>query len=724
MNKISSSHGKINDFIYLHPQFTTDKQKINFLTAEKKLVKLIFFAAKFLKTTLTEGVDSSFMTVTQLDGQLGCGAEHTYGVYAGGLFGLVKTLNIEWKNVFCRSLDLDPNYTKKEKSTVIVEEFFTADNRIVEIGHKDHRRCTLEGVQENRNDITAVTNPINKDSLFIVSGGGKGVTAACTINLAKRYGCKFIIFGRSDITVPEPQWAKDVSEEMELKKHLLDDLLAKGDKPTPVKIQKVINGLLGNREIKSTINAIRQVGAMVEYIVLDITEGRKLSTALKPMTKKWGKITGIIHGAGVLADKLIERKSEDDYNYVIGTKVDGLENLLNCVTIADLDSVILFSSSAGFYGNEAQADYSLANEILSKTAYLLKIINPTCHSIAYNWGPWDGGMVTEQLKKMFEERDIEIIPLEEGANMPVADLHRVMVPQIIVGGSMVVPVALAENGLDEFKLKRILQLTDNPFLTDHKIEGRVVLPLVSALSWMMDSCLQHYPGFYCVSADDIRVLNGIALTENQKSEFWIEIKEVQKSRQQGAVSLEVKISSLTNDKKIRFHYSSRVTLESKLPKQPLIDRRLLKVSAQNRNENPYLDKTLFHTGVFREIIKSGETTPRGIVLKCRSSKLPPSALGQFPNTCFNAVADDTMLQAMLVWVRKSHQAGSLPLLIKQAEFFQPLPEENDFYVILEIVANTPHKMSGNIVTCDQEGNVFTRFSGAEVTISKNLTKKF
>ena len=85
-----------------------------------------------------------------------------------------------------------------------------------------------------------------------------------------------------------------------------------------------------------------------------------------------GKVTGIIHGAGTLVDKLIEKKTETDFETVYTPKVAGLENMLRSVDVARLDFLVLFSSIVGFYGNVGQSDYAIANEILNKSAYLLK----------------------------------------------------------------------------------------------------------------------------------------------------------------------------------------------------------------------------------------------------------------------------------------------------------------------------------------------------------------
>ena len=48
------------------------------------------------------------MVVVSLDGEFGMGEKIDFDPISGGLFGLVKSLNLEWEPVFCRAVDLDP----------------------------------------------------------------------------------------------------------------------------------------------------------------------------------------------------------------------------------------------------------------------------------------------------------------------------------------------------------------------------------------------------------------------------------------------------------------------------------------------------------------------------------------------------------------------------------------------------------------------------------------
>ena len=70
-------------------------------------------------------------------------------------------------------------------------------------------------------------------------------------------------------------------------------------------------------------------------------------------------------------------------------------------------------SVSGRFGNVGQVDYSTANEVLNKLADQLARCWPA-RVVCINWGPWDGGMVSPELRTLYEAKAIELIPVAEG----------------------------------------------------------------------------------------------------------------------------------------------------------------------------------------------------------------------------------------------------------------------------------------------------------------------
>lgn len=144
---IHNTYGSIGAFIHLHPVFAiAPAAGIHFLEADRAIVKQVFFLAKHLKQSLIQAASrgySCFLTVTRLDGMLGLGREKNFSPISGGLFGLTKTVNQEWRSVFCRAIDLSPNLSPQESVKSIVAELHDPNLWVVEVGHSSQGRATL-----------------------------------------------------------------------------------------------------------------------------------------------------------------------------------------------------------------------------------------------------------------------------------------------------------------------------------------------------------------------------------------------------------------------------------------------------------------------------------------------------------------------------------------------------------------------------------------------------
>ncbi len=568
---------------------------------------------------------------------------------------------------------------------------------------------------------------LTQSGVWLVSGGAKGVTAQCVIRLARQYRAKFILLGRSELTGTEAEWAHGVTDDAELKRRIMAALTAKGEKATPAKIQKEFNALQSRRTIEGTLNAITEAGGQAIYCNADVTERAKLKKQLEVITRETGAITAILHGAGNLADKLIEQKTEKDFETVYSAKVDGLANMLACVPPSQLDTLVLFSSAAGFYGNPGQSDYALANEVLNKTAHLIQRTHPQCHVVSLNWGPWDGGMVTPALRAMFAERRIEIIPINSGAQMLVDELERRNSPavQVLIGSAMNVPA----NGLDPLAplathhIQRTLSLAANPFLKDHMIGGQAVLPTVCALEWMGNTAEQLYPGYRFFRAENYRVLKGIVFDDTLAPAYTVELKEADKSVK-GQILLDVLISSQTPQGKPRYHYSVRLHLLD----QPLIAPRYANADLRLTDGEPgaplYTNGTLFHGPSFQGVRRILNYSPQHLTLECEMPNVSEAAQGQFAVQSFNPFLADVQFQSMVIWARRFYNAGSLPLRAQAGTYYGSPCAGKSFYVSLEVRSHSESGLVADIIAHDSDGKIYTRVDGAEVTISAQLNRLF
>ncbi|WP_248277553.1 SDR family NAD(P)-dependent oxidoreductase [Brasilonema sp. UFV-L1] len=581
-----------------------------------------------------------------------------------------------------------------------------------ESGQNDHI-CT----DISRYQVT-ISNP---SSVFLVSGGAKGITAQCVIRLAQRYRCKWILLGRSENAPIEPAWVRDSLSESELKKRIMEDLLAQGEKPTPMKVQKVFNTISSRREIQKTLSTLEQVGSQAEYLSVDVTNPVTLREKLAVAVERLGPITGIIHGAGNLADKLIEKKTEQDFETVFAAKVKGLENLLSSVSLSQLDYLVLFSSVAGFYGNAGQTDYAIANEILNKSAHLVKQYHPNCHVVAINWGPWDSGMVTPELKKAFAQRNIEVIPIEVGAQMLVEELSAAHheTAQVIIGSPLTPPAEALDPELRSYRIRRRLTLEANPFLQDHVIGGNPVLPATCAVSWIINSCEQLYPGYKFFRLENFQVLKGIVFDGTQANEFILDVREVTKT-DANEVTFEVRIWSEKEKGKIRFHYTGLVELRQQSSASPVYNPVDNTSSKTITGLSLYQSKTLFHGLTFQGIERVLDINEKSLTMQCILPKIENKQQGQFRSHPFNPYTADVLVQSALIWSQHLHQVGCLPSEIQQITQFKSIPFDQHFWATLEIKIKTETQIICDITTYDSLGEIYMHLSGVKFTISKSL----
>ncbi|CAA0124072.1 Phenolphthiocerol synthesis polyketide synthase type I Pks15/1 [BD1-7 clade bacterium] len=727
VQQIIADAGQLDAVIYVHPKASIDD--IEYPEASKQGLMLAFLLAKLCGVKGATKARASFLAVTRQGGTINID-EAAADLVQGGLNGLVKTLAQEWENVFCRAVDINGRTGADKVAQAIEDELLDADTHTIEVGYDNEGRFTLVGELTDSYALEA-GNSIDADSVFLVSGGAKGVTAHCVIRLAKEYHSKFILLGRSRFDANEPTWAAGIADEAELKKAAMQALIAAGDKPTPVKVQQFIKPILANREIAGTLAAIEQAGGQAQYVSADVTNAEQMQAAVKPLIAEFGAITGLIHGAGVLADKFIEQKTLDDFNAVYRTKIDGLTAMLSCADQSTLKHLVLFSSAAGFYGNPGQSDYSIANEILNKTAYRFKTLHPQAQVLSFNWGPWDGGMVTPELKRMFAERGVYIIPLDAGAQLMLSELAAGdnRCPQILVGNDM--GGEESEAGATPVKKPEVSRLVkrivaaNNPFLADHVIGGNQVLPTVCAMAWMRDAVLGQYPGFALQGIENYKLLKGIVFDGSEAGECFIDLAEPVEVN--GGVKVGVKISSLNANDKPIYHYAGDIVLGKAQPQSALV---AVDTQTANAEEGAvagsdfYKNGTLFHGESLQVVQQLLRCNDSGLLLQCAVPESARDKQGEFPAERSNVFANDVAYQAMLIWVRRQFGMGSLPSATASWTVYQEIKVGQAFFVKLDVDAASENKLVANIQLVDEEGQLLADIKAAEVTISESLNDLF
>src|SRR5204863_9452134 len=100
--------------------------------------------------------------------------------------------------------------------------------------------------------------------------------------------------------------------------------------------------VIAQREVRHTLDRIQHAGAKAAYFPVDITDEKAVADMLHQVRVKFGPVTALVHGAGVLADRRIEDLTGEQFDHVYSTKVDGLRAVLDLLSHEELKALVLF----------------------------------------------------------------------------------------------------------------------------------------------------------------------------------------------------------------------------------------------------------------------------------------------------------------------------------------------------------------------------------------------
>ncbi|KAG6365908.1 hypothetical protein INS49_000084 [Diaporthe citri] len=168
-------------------------------------------------------------------------------------------------------------------------------------------------------------------------------------------------------------------------------------------------------EILKRILEMEMLGATVHVISVDISApdaDTSLSEAIERLSLP--PVTGIVHGAGILKDQLVEDITQDAFATVLAPKITGALHLDKLFPPRTLDFFVLFSSCGQLLGFPGQASYASANSFLDALADHRR--RQGDNSQALLWTSWRGlGMAasTECVSAELEARGISDITRDE-----------------------------------------------------------------------------------------------------------------------------------------------------------------------------------------------------------------------------------------------------------------------------------------------------------------------
>ncbi len=676
------------------------------------------------------------LAATGMGGLSGAGAPFFAG--HGAVAGLVRSLRYEWPGASCRTVELDPTEPAADLADYLLREI-RADDDELDVAYRRSRRKAPRPADAPLPPLPPeppAEPPVGPDSVVLVTGGARGITADVAREIARRWRPTLVIAGRSPLPAgEEPGDTAGLASEREIKAALIERSRAAGGKVSPAAVEAAYQRLVQDREISASLAEMEKAGSTVGYIQADVRRAEQVEALIKVVYETYGRLDGVIHGAGVIEDKLIEDKTDESFERVFETKVAAAFCLSRALRPEGLRFLAFFSSVAGLFGNRGQTDYAAANETLNRMALDLNTRWPA-RVLSVDWGPWDKtGMATEGVRQQFADRGVQLIPPDAGSRAFADEIAfgRKEDAVVVLGdGPWRRPARQGGAGagrlpmLDRTNFVRkvmtriestiVLDPAQDRYLADHVIDGKPVLPMAMALELMAEVINSNWPDQRLLAIKRMQVLRGIVL------DSATEPRELRVVAERDGTNVTLRITG--THKPDWLHYRAVATLGPALPEPPPFPPPVWDdVEPFPMSVAEAYSTWLFHGPLFQHIATLDGIGRGGIVGTLAPSSPKRSLAGSGGESwVLDPVAIDSALQLILLWIRTHYDMTGLPAGFEEIALYAPFgwdrmrcwivasPECNDGYFIGDAYFTRP------------DGSLVAAMKGIESYFSRELNR--
>lgn len=520
-------------------------------------------------------------------------------VLVGGAASFARTVHLEAKNLNTCVVDVPPEHP--DAAAWILAEAVAVRGYAEARYSSDGKRSepVLRPLEFGPHDCEL---PLTNQDVLVVTGGARGITAECALQLARESGARLAIFGLSHPTA--------------------DD------------------------EICTNLERIMAAGVDFRYYSVDVTDAAATRDAIREVERDLGQVTAILHGAARNVPCLIQNLNAKSVSDTLAPKIRGAQNLLAAIDPDHLRLFITFSSIIARTGLPGEAHYGLANEWLTRLTEQWQSAHPHCRCLAIEWSVWSGVGMGARLGTVDElsRRGITPIPVEKGLD----SLRKLLcyqsenVAAVVMGRLRDMPTLKVERPELPFlrflekprvyypKIELVvdaeLSTATDPYLDDHVFRGERLLPAVMGMEAMAQVFMALTETNEPPAFEQVKFERPVVIRENTANT----IRVAALVRAPGSVEVVMR-SSETGFQVDHFR------AECRMASAPL-DQEPRAVNPRTIGLDPHHDlygKVLFHTGRFQrlqeyralkatecaaEIMRDGTTTwfsqylPSGLVL--------------------------------------------------------------------------------------------------------------
>ncbi len=689
------------------------------------------------------------VAATRLGGQHGYDEAGAIAPLGGAVVGFTKAYKRERMDALVKTVDFEAERNPSEIADILIAETLR-DPGAIEIGYKEGLRWTVALREEPATDGKPGLT-LDSNTVFLVTGAAGSIVSAITADLAAASGGTFYLLDLVPEPDPEnPDLKRFAIDKDGLKRDLFARIQARGERATPVLVEKELTALERAQAAQAAIEAVRAAGGTAHYFSVNLTDAEAVSKIIEQVRERSRRIDVLLHAAGIERSHFLPDKPAGEFDLVFDVKSDGWLNLLHAIGDMPLASTVAFSSIAGRFGNAGQTDYSAANDLLCKITSSFRTARPATRGIVVDWTAWGGmGMATRgSIPKMMELAGIDVLPPEAGVPLIRRELtaggtrgeiviagrlgvmekewdsaggldtsasetlqrslaSETSVPQPILSGPMI--GKLAALGMQSgITIETMLDPAIQPFLHDHQINGIPVLPGVMGIEAFAEASLCLLPGWHIAAIEEVNFLAPFKFYRNEPRAVTVEtIIRPQADTLLAACRLNG-CRSLPNqsEPQVTTHFTAQVRLAKQPPQ-------VAAVVAQRLPEGHVVEavdiyRLYFHGPAYQVVERAWWDGERMVGLMARG--LPTNHMPSEWPTLMAPRLIELCFQTAGLWEMGSQGRMGLPQHIDRvSSLLLPIPETDDARLYAIIKSDGRGGFDAEVV--DMKGNRYVEISG-------------
>jgi NAD(P)-dependent dehydrogenase (short-subunit alcohol dehydrogenase family) len=718
-----------------------DMDLASFREANRRRVKNLHAMMRALYEAVA-GPGTFLVTATRMGGLHGQTPEGATAPLGGAVAGFTKAYKRERGEALVKVVDFAPGAPPAEVAETLVAEALS-DTGVVEVGRHDDLRWAI-ALEERKAADGQPGLALSKDTVFVVTGAAGGITSAIVADLAAASGGTFCLLDLvAEPSRSDPKIALFRQDREKLKLALIEEARAKGERPTPVTIDRQLMAVERSCAALRAIESVEAGGGRAIWRSANLLDGPAIAAIVEEVRTTFGRIDVLVHAGGVEISRKLSEKEAGEFDLVFDIKADGFFSLLRAAEGMPVGATVVFSSVAGRFGNAGQTDYSAANALLCSMSSALRRTRPQTRTIAIDWTAWGGiGMATRgSIPTVMAAAGISMLPPESG----IPTVRRELVAgggsgEVVVAGTLGILGAEYDpaGGLDGEKVKAwlaarkppllmvgavkaarlygglaaetTLDPREQPFLFDHQIDGVPVLPGAMGTEAFAEVASVLAPGFHVTAIEDEAFLLPFKFFRNQPA--TLHLSAVASPGGVGETIVTAELRSVIQPKpelpaQERVHFRARVRMRREGPGRPKVAfEKPAERSLAIGREAVY--GVYFHGPAYR-VIERASVEGRSVVARMAAG-LPANSKPADAESLVAPRLIELCFQAAGLWLLARKQTMALPTALERAAVYrsEAAARGRPLYVTVE-AREDGGAFDARVV--DEKGAVYAEISG-------------